>query len=647
MKAITIWLSVLVAFFSLFAAVGELRAKLTVEHKKKLAEMRRDLSKVSVEIRRKNYDDAEATLKDIESRLKRLASEARLSPQSVIVVGILKSIATQRHTLALKTAPPKSKQQNSGVSFVKHVAPILNAKCVKCHGDDPKAKLKLNSFDGMKKGGQSGPLLFRGMANRSLLMARLTAPMAKVRMPQGGPPLSSIELQTLLLWINQGAKFDADDEEAELAELLKPEENLPPLKGWEPSGKETVSFRKHIAPWLVTYCLRCHSGKKPEGGLSLDTFEGLMRGGNRGPVVVPGKPGESRMYDLVGSFDEAKRMPANRSKILRKNWDDLGRWIFEGAKFDGGDPKMFLRALNPTESQIKAGQLAAMTPQQFVTFRIERSAEQWKAAFPDAKPQFATLNDALIFGSVSAERLETVRTWADDHLKTLRKLFEQEESHPMWTGKLTVFVLNDRSEFEHFSEAVTKRRVFAEDFAAIQITGTFEDAYIVVYDGGDKSDGDAPTLQFSLLNQMTNALLETSATGFPQWFVLGLGPALASREVFKRDKYVENLREAAVDPLSELKKPTEVFKDGVFFSSEDALPVGFTLVDFMLTKGGGDRKMTAFIKTLQAGGSVMNSIRVVYAEPDLIARNYFSTFKAKLKRKALEEKKKQSQKPTQ
>src|SRR5436309_5507794 len=63
------------------------------------------------------------------------------------------------------------------------------------------------------------------------------------------------------------------------------------------NAEETVSaegvafFEKKIRPVLVTECYGCHSSekvKKVRGGLALDTREGTRKGGDSGPVIVPG-----------------------------------------------------------------------------------------------------------------------------------------------------------------------------------------------------------------------------------------------------------------------------------------------------------------------------------------------------------------------
>src|SRR5688572_10623651 len=54
-------------------------------------------------------------------------------------------------------------------------------------------------------------------------------------------------------------------------------------------------FEKKIRPVLVENCYSCHSeqSKKTRGGLLLDTKEAVLKGGDTGPAIAPGKPDES------------------------------------------------------------------------------------------------------------------------------------------------------------------------------------------------------------------------------------------------------------------------------------------------------------------------------------------------------------------
>ena len=42
-------------------------------------------------------------------------------------------------------------------------------------------------------------------------------------------------------------------------------------------------------------CLACHSGAAKMGGLIMDSYDTLMKGGTHGPAIIPGKSEESRV----------------------------------------------------------------------------------------------------------------------------------------------------------------------------------------------------------------------------------------------------------------------------------------------------------------------------------------------------------------
>src|SRR3954468_19736702 len=60
-------------------------------------------------------------------------------------------------------------------------------------------------------------------------------------------------------------------------------------------------FEKKVRPLLSANCYECHSvtGKDVKGGLRLDTPEGILKGGENGPVVTPGNPDTSKLIAAV------------------------------------------------------------------------------------------------------------------------------------------------------------------------------------------------------------------------------------------------------------------------------------------------------------------------------------------------------------
>ncbi|MDF1745175.1 MAG: hypothetical protein P1V19_15860, partial [Gimesia sp.] len=124
-----------------------------------MTQLRKDLDKVSSVIRKKQFDEAEKMIQDVEERLKKLIKQREIPETSKSVLFLKKAISQKRHLLAYRKDPVAAKKKATTVSFVEHVAPIFYSRCVKCHADDPGGKLHLDTFAGMKRGGESGPLL--------------------------------------------------------------------------------------------------------------------------------------------------------------------------------------------------------------------------------------------------------------------------------------------------------------------------------------------------------------------------------------------------------------------------------------------------------------------------------------------------------
>src|SRR5207247_10565799 len=68
------------------------------------------------------------------------------------------------------------------------------------------------------------------------------------------------------------------------------------------------TFEKNIRPILKAHCFECHGeGQKLKAGLDLRLRRLMLKGGDDGPVLVPGKPERSRLFKMVHSGEMTKR----------------------------------------------------------------------------------------------------------------------------------------------------------------------------------------------------------------------------------------------------------------------------------------------------------------------------------------------------
>ncbi len=100
----------------------------------------------------------------------------------------------------------------------------------------------------------------------------------------------------------------------------------------EPTPEGIEFFEKKVRPVLVEHCSKCHArtSKKIRGGLLLDSKAGFLKGGDSGPVVVPGSPEKSRLLSAIEYKDPEMQMPPKGQlpEAVRQN---LAAWVRMGA----------------------------------------------------------------------------------------------------------------------------------------------------------------------------------------------------------------------------------------------------------------------------------------------------------------------------
>src|SRR5580704_3785603 len=79
-------------------------------------------------------------------------------------------------------------------------------------------------------------------------------------------------------------------------------------------------------------CMACHTGKFKKSGLDLSSRELAIRGGNRGPAIVPGKSKESLLY-MLASHTAEPHMPLQSPKLSDDELAALAEWIDHGAEY--------------------------------------------------------------------------------------------------------------------------------------------------------------------------------------------------------------------------------------------------------------------------------------------------------------------------
>lgn len=100
----------------------------------------------------------------------------------------------------------------------------------------------------------------------------------------------------------------------------------------KPSAEQLAFFESKIRPLLVDRCYDCHSADSGEvgGGLLLDSFAGIVAGGDSGPAVIPSDPEGSLLIRAVRNIDPHLQMPPD-DPLDDHEVRDLLAWISDGA----------------------------------------------------------------------------------------------------------------------------------------------------------------------------------------------------------------------------------------------------------------------------------------------------------------------------
>jgi mono/diheme cytochrome c family protein len=173
-------------------------------------------------------------------------------------------------------------------------------------------------------------------------------------MPKQFPPapLALTVLVAFSLAGQFGRAADASSKEA------TPEANLA-----EPSAESAAFFENRIRPVLAEHCYKCHGSEKQKSGLRLDSRAAILKGGESGSAIVPGKARASLMILAVNHGEELKMPP--KEKLSPAQIADLTKWVEMGAPWPGAQTA----ALPETKPDKMPGALFSASERSFWAFQ--------------------------------------------------------------------------------------------------------------------------------------------------------------------------------------------------------------------------------------------------------------------------------------
>lgn len=478
------------------------------------------------------------------------------------------------------------------VSFTKDVAPILSEKCGRCHVNERRGGFSAANYTALMKGPPEGVVVFAG----DVIGSRLIETIETGDMPRGGAKVSVGQLKTLKDWIIQGAKFDGNDPNQMIAASATPAPSMPAETPviTQSTGKETVSFSFDIAPLLVDNCSGCHiDAMQVRGGLRMDTFVQMMRGGDSGAIITPGR-GEASLLvkKLRGTATDGERMPAGGRPPLG---DDaialISKWIDEGATIDADESQ-------PVTVISRLAWASRATSAELSARRSEMADRNLKLVDANATPSQYSTDHFRVVGPGSSQTMELIGRTAEKHLKVAKSLARPGSSktpEDYFRGHATIFVLGRRYDYSEFAKMVEQRSLPADWSAHWHADGI--DAYVVTVASESESED---VIESRLLAPIVSLAVATRGSDVPRWFAEGLGSAISMQQNAKDRAAKEKLRNLAADAASSVKD-AKAFMDNKL-TPQQADSFGAALAMSMLDRNR--RKwLDATLRALDAGKS--------------------------------------------
>jgi len=290
---------------------------------------------------------------------------------------------------------------------------ILANHCYDCHSiKKSKGKLRLDALAYILKGGKEGPALVVGHPEKSEMIRRIKLPASDDdAMPTKGKRLTKKEIEILEVWVKQGAPWPNTalkstasaavlDQKTELAENVDRFKDLDssedrimntseiPAKAPEAlNANQLQELNINVRTILAHNCYSCHNATKTKGGLRLDKKEFIFKGGEDGPILVPGNPEKSDMIRRVKlPFGHDDAMPTKGKRLSKEDIAMLEYWIQQGAPWPSGPEKSLYRvaALEPRMPTLPKATAGLNQPiDLFVNEYFKKNKISWQKSVDD------------------------------------------------------------------------------------------------------------------------------------------------------------------------------------------------------------------------------------------------------------------------
>ena len=589
----------------LFLGTGRSFAQeLTAKEAKNVEQVKSLITKAGVQFKEKKFKSSAKLIANVQKKLARFAKNAegdylkQLTAQHERMSAAHKMLVDKNQKLdeiEPLSSGEKEAEMNTGaegVSFVSTIAPILNAKCGRCHVARSRGQFSARDYNTL----MGSTTVTEGEPDVSHLIEVIE----DGSMPKGGLTVSEAELASLKTWIAEGAKFDGADKSQSIAALGGAGQgNAPVMNGRNamaatqaPTGKETVTFGLHVAPVLLQNCGRCHMSRNPRGNFNMAQFRTFVRGGDSGTPVQAGNSANSNLIKRLRGVGGDVMPPAGKLDDAVIN--NIAKWIDEGAKFDPADSNLTMQAV------AAKGQAESLDHSELVVFRNKEADRIWKLAMSDIEPERKTSEKFQLMGTPTEEGLDAIAMEADRLADQISEKLGTDSREHFIRGNGNIFIVTRRYDFGEFGKMLLRREFPRNLKAYWNHNGTI--AYSALLMSQDQSMEDVRVL---MTRQLASMHVADLAPGVPRWFADGVGFRVAA-EMYRKDPTVLAWEKGAVAAARSMRRIDDFLKNRM--DEDKSGLVSFLFVGQLKSNRGRFKKLMNGLKEGKNFDSVFTEV---------------------------------------
>lgn len=474
------------------------------------------------------------------------------------------------------------------------VAPILVARCGRCHVDATRGRFNMKTVDLLIKDPKR---IVAGKPDDS----RLYQLVESGEMPKGGDKLSERERNILREWIQAGAAFSDSDRQSDLKSIAKipnePAESAPSERPRpKPPAGAVVSFANDVAPVLVDQCADCHmNGQRVRGGLNLSTFDSLARGGDNGAILQPNQGEESLLTKKLRGTAGGQQMPAGSPPLSDDVIASISRWIDQGARFDGGNSNASLRDV------ILRAVVSKASHEELTLQRTERATANWKLIMDGKSPLVHSTKNFIVLASDDSGQPKEFAEIAESVVERVASQIRVSTKNAFIKGKVAAYLFPARYDYSEFGRMIEQReltRAWTNHWGNNQI-----DAYIAFQIAASEYGDVRPWIA----RDLAAAYFKGLAADVPDWFANGCGYSVAAK-IYGGDRIARQWTQQS-EELTQRMANRDDFIAGRL-NDDDAGLVAFQFIEYL--KQVPNKRFNKLVDEMRRGGSFDRSFAVAF-----------------------------------